>query len=104
MSKQLSVLNISAVLITLITATGLVFPEAFGHAAEVIYQYIAAHFGWVYMLSVFVFDVFLIGLIFTRYGKLKLGRFDEKPEFSTASWIGMLFSGGLGVEPLSDQP
>ena len=97
MSKQFTVLNISAVLIVLITAIGLMFPAAFGRYADVIYQYIAAHFGWVYMLSVFVFDVFLIGLIFTRYGKLKLGRFDEKPEFSTASWIGMLFSGGLGV-------
>ncbi|PJO77358.1 BCCT family transporter [Neisseria brasiliensis] len=97
MSKQLTVLNISAVLIVAITAIGLMFPAAFGHYADVIYQYIAAHFGWLYMLSVFVFDVFLIGLIFTRYGKLKLGRFDEKPEFSTASWIGMLFSGGLGV-------
>lgn len=97
MSKQFTVLNISAVLIVAITAIGLMFPAAFGHYADVIYQYIAAHFGWLYMLSVFVFDVFLIGLIFTRYGKLKLGRFDEKPEFSTASWIGMLFSGGLGV-------
>lgn len=97
MLKHLTVLNISAALMVAITAIGLTFPEAFGHYAEVIYQNIASNFGWVYMLSVFVFDVFLIGLIFTRYGKLKLGRFDEKPEFSTASWIGMLFSGGLGV-------
>ncbi|WP_198515171.1 BCCT family transporter [Neisseria brasiliensis] len=58
MSKQLTVLNISAVLIVAITAIGLMFPAAFGHYADVIYQYIAAHFGWLYMLSVFVFDVF----------------------------------------------
>lgn len=97
MKKYLNVMNISAALIMVITAVGLIYPQAFGTYAEQIYAWISGTFGWVYMLSVFVFDVFLIGLIFTRYGKLKLGRFDEKPQFSTPTWIGMLFSGGLGV-------
>lgn len=97
MKKYLTVMNISALLIMLITVIGLAFPQTFGDYADRIYTWIAATFGWVYMLSVFIFDVFLIGLIFTRYGKLKLGRFDEKPQFNTLSWIGMLFSGGLGV-------
>ncbi len=97
MKPSSTVFGVSAVLILLITAVGLAYPAAFGSYAEQIYAWIAGSFGWVYMLSVFVFDVFLIGLIFTRYGKLKLGRYDEKPEFNTLSWIGMLFSGGLGV-------
>lgn len=97
MKKHLTVMNISVVIMLLITAVGLSFPAQFGASAEAIYAWIANSFGWLYMLAVFVFDVFLIGLIFTRYGKLKLGRYDEKPQFSTLSWIGMLFSGGLGV-------
>jgi glycine betaine transporter len=30
------------------------------------------------------------------YGKVRLGRDHERPEFSTASWIAMLFAGGMG--------
>ena len=91
------VLTLSAALIIAFTIIGFFFPTAFGNVAASTYDWVASTFGWVFMLSVFVFDVFLIAIIFTRYGKLKLGRFDEEPEFDTISWIGMLFSGGLGV-------
>lgn len=97
MSRHFTVLNVAGTLIILITALGLADPQSFGAQANAIYNWISSTFGWVYMLAVFVFDIFLIGLIFTRYGKLKLGRYDEEPEFHTLSWIGMLFSGGLGV-------
>ena len=36
-------------------------------------------------------------LSFSRYGRFKLGSDEEEPEFSMLSWIGMLFSAGLGV-------
>ena len=39
----------------------------------------------------------MISLAVSRYGRFKLGDNDEAPEFSTISWIGMLFSAGLGV-------
>ncbi|MBQ4092030.1 MAG: BCCT family transporter, partial [Firmicutes bacterium] len=52
---------------------------------------------WVFVAAyVFVFIVFLyIGL--SKYGKLKLGPADSKPEYSFFSWMGMLFGAGLGV-------
>jgi glycine betaine transporter len=31
------------------------------------------------------------------YGRIKLGHDDDEPEFSTASWIAMLFAGGMGA-------
>lgn len=34
---------------------------------------------------------------FSKYGRLRLGADDERPEFSTASWLGMLFAAGMGV-------
>lgn len=49
-------------------------------------------------------------LAFSRYGSIKLGADDDEPEFSTISWLCMLFSAGMGVgllywgtaEPLTD--
>src|SRR5690625_7568541 len=39
----------------------------------------------------------LLALAFTRYGKIPLGKDGDKPEFSTFSWVAMLFAAGLGI-------
>ncbi|MEG1478127.1 MAG: BCCT family transporter [Clostridiales bacterium] len=53
--------------------------------------------GWVFIIAyVFIFFTFLaIGL--SKYGKMRLGSVDSKPEYSFFSWMGMLFGAGLGV-------
>ncbi|TNF87010.1 MAG: BCCT family transporter, partial [Gammaproteobacteria bacterium] len=38
-----------------------------------------------------------IWLALSRYGEIKLGRDDDEPEFSTISWLTMLFAAGMGV-------
>jgi glycine betaine transporter len=65
--------------------------------------------GWFVMLSVSLLLILCIWLAFSPYGKIKLGKDDDVPEFSTLSWLTMLFAAGMGVgllfwgtaEPLS---
>jgi glycine betaine transporter len=65
--------------------------------------------GWFVMLSASLLLILCIWLAFSRYGKIKLGKDDDEPEFSTVSWLAMLFAAGMGVgllfwgsaEPLS---
>jgi glycine betaine transporter len=65
--------------------------------------------GWFIMLSATALVIVCIFLAFSRYGRIKLGQPDDKPEFSRLSWLTMLFSAGMGVgllywgtaEPLS---
>ena len=33
----------------------------------------------------------------TRYGNIKLGPDDSTPEFSTFSWVSMMFATGMGI-------
>ena len=40
---------------------------------------------------------FMIFLGVSRYGRIRLGRDDEPPEFSMFSWISMLFAAGMGI-------
>jgi len=40
---------------------------------------------------------FLIYLCMSRYGHIRLGKDDEKPEYSNIAWICMLFSCGMGI-------
>lgn len=52
---------------------------------------------WFYIGSVSAVVMFLLYLMMSRYGHIRLGKDDEKPEFSFAAWISMLFSGGMGI-------
>ncbi|HAS6052717.1 BCCT family transporter [Vibrio vulnificus] len=43
---------------------------------------------------------FMVYIIFSDIGQIKLGDADEKPEFATGSWAAMLFCGGIGASIL----
>jgi glycine betaine transporter len=60
-------------------------------------QGILNKFGWFYLLIVIAILLFCIYLMFSRYGKIKLGKEGEEPEFSNSSWFAMLFSAGMGM-------
>ena len=51
---------------------------------------------WFYVLVVNVTLFFVFWLLISRFGDVKLGKDDDEPDFSTFSWICMLFSAGLG--------
>ncbi len=72
-------------------------------------RWVSDTFGWLYIVSVFAFIVFLAWIAFGKYGSIRLGDDNEKPEFSTFTWYAMLFCGSTGIglvfwsiaEPLS---
>src|SRR5690625_5450934 len=65
--------------------------------------------GWLLNFSMGVGLFVMLYVAFGRYGKIRLGKDEEKPEFPRFSWIAMMFGAGLGVglffygpsEPLS---
>ena len=60
-------------------------------------QWLIFNFAWGFQSIAFVCIIFAIWLSFSRYGSLKLGKDDETPEFSTLSWVSMMFSAGFGI-------
>jgi len=52
---------------------------------------------WFIMAAVSFMLIVSIWLAFSRYGSIKLGQDDDQPEFSTISWLTMLFAAGMGV-------
>ena len=68
--------------------------EAFNAAALSV---ITQSFGWVYLIATTLFIVFLFFLAFSRFGRIRLGRDEDRPEFSTGAWLAMLFSAGMGI-------
>lgn len=88
-----SILGISAVVIFF----GAVYPTEFAEVAIGATNTIVEHFSWWFVISAVICTIFIIGIAFTKYGKLKLGKIDDKPEYSFFSWFSMLFSAGVGV-------
>ena len=60
-------------------------------------EWVIAKGGWLFVLLASVFVVFVLWIAASRYGKIPLGRDDEKPEFRTSSWIAMMFNAGMGI-------
>lgn len=85
-----------AIMVALVLV-GLFAPESFASATNAIFGFLSKYFGWWYMLAMNCFVIFPIVLACSRFGNLKLGEADSKPEFSNIAWFGMLFGAGMGV-------
>ncbi|QTL05582.1 BCCT family transporter [Aquabacter sp. L1I39] len=88
---------ISAGLILAFALAGALFPEQAGRLFASLQTFIVVDFGWFYVLAVAGFLVFVLFLMLSRYGDVKLGPDESEPEYSYLSWFAMLFSAGMGI-------
>ena len=58
---------------------------------------ITAKAGWFLILVSNVFILASVYFAMSRFGKIRIGGNDAKPEFSTLSWFAMLLSAGMGI-------
>lgn len=109
MNSSKKVLIISLMISAIFVLWGTFFPDHLTEITSNIQEFLQKKFGWFYLLSATSFLVFVVIMIFSRFGNIKLGKDDEKPEYSYLSWFAMLFSAGMGIglvfwgvaEPLS---
>jgi hypothetical protein len=75
---------------------GVLSPETFGVVTQAIFDWVVTNLGWFYLLAGNFFLVFVVILALSRYGKFRLGKDGERPEFSRFAWFAMLFQVGMG--------
>ena len=89
---------VAAVLSAIFVAWGVFFADSLAAVFDaVLFDFLIPNFGWVFILSSFGFLSFSVYLAASRYGRIRLGGDDERPEFSTVSWVAMMFSAGMGI-------
>ena len=71
--------------------------ETFEKVLSNMHSWVTVQFRWFFMYLFTASLVFLYYIAFSKYGTMKLGKMTDKPEFSTFSWIAMLFSVGVGA-------
>lgn len=91
------VFGVAAVITLGFVAWGVLGTDSLASASKTSLSWIIGNLGWAFVLAASGFVVFALWLAFSRYGRIPLGRDDEKPEFRTVSWVAMMFSAGMGI-------
>lgn len=76
---------------------GIVDSENLGNAAFAGLHWVSTNTGWFFTALTIAVFVYMLVLGYSHMGSIPLGTDNEKPEFSTGSWIAMLFSAGMGI-------
>ncbi len=76
---------------------GAVATESLGTASAAGLGWVVANTGWLFALAASGFVIFIVWIAASRFGRIPLGDDGEDPEFSTVSWIAMMFSAGMGI-------
>ena len=73
------------------------FPQQADRFFSGMQAWVVGHFDWFYSVAVTLFLAFLVLVAASRFGDIRLGPDDAKPEFSFLSWTAMLFAAGMGI-------
>ena len=88
---------ISPVLVAVMAIWSVALNESFTKVSNAAFQFLTTDFGWLYLLSMVVFLGFVVYMAFGKFGKIRLGGDDSRPEYSNLTWFGLLFGCGMGV-------
>ena len=92
-----TVFGVTAALVIGFVAWGLLGPDSLKTTTDTALGWITNNLGWLFVASASWFVIFAVYLAVSKYGKIPLGRDDDKPEYRTISWIAMMFSAGMGI-------
>lgn len=90
------VLIVIGLLLTIEIILGIFFTEKFGFVMSKMLYLIGDYFGWwINLLAVFSVILGMVLIIF-KWGDVKIGGIDAKPDFTTWQWYSISICGGIG--------
>lgn len=87
----------AVVVVVAIAVWAVVAPENLSAVGGNSLSWVTTNTGWLFGALAIAIALFMLVVGFGRTGGIRLGADDEEPEYSTASWISMLFAAGLGI-------
>lgn len=94
---RINLFSVIAPVCAIIAAAGIFLPNLLSDAAAWMTGTSFRALDWFFMATTTGFLVLGVWLALSRFGNLKLGGPEDEPEFSTVSWLSMLFAAGMGV-------
>ena len=96
-STNWMVFGIAGMLVLAVVVWGFAAPDSLSAAGGQSLTWVMDNTGWLFSLLAVTTIVFMLVVGYGRTGGIRLGSDEEAPEFSTISWIAMLFSAGMGI-------
>lgn len=72
-------------------------PESLGSIMTTAMTAVSSGFGWIYLVVPFAAIVMLVWFAASRFGRLRLGSADSRPEYSTFAWLAMVLAAVMGI-------
>ncbi|UOE57747.1 BCCT family transporter [Bacillus sp. CMF12] len=91
------VFYISVGILLLLVLFGVFIPDSLESVTANVQAFITDKFGWYYLILVSFIVIVCLYFLISPLGRIKLGKQDDKPEFSRPTWFAMLFSAGMGI-------
>ncbi len=88
---------ISAILVLAFIGFTILMPDQSAEVFSNINGWISTKFNWLFVITINASFIFLLIVGLSKFGKIRLGGFKAKAEYSNFSWYAMLFSAGIGI-------
>ncbi|MDD3198086.1 MAG: BCCT family transporter, partial [Eubacteriales bacterium] len=87
----------SAILVLCFIVFTIIWPDTAASFFGGINNFINEHFSWLYVFTINAAFFFLIVIGLSKLGRIRLGGYTARPEYSNAAWYAMMFSAGIGI-------
>ncbi|MBA2779718.1 BCCT family transporter [Billgrantia kenyensis] len=91
------VFPLSALAILAFILYALIYPDIANDHLSAARGFSIEHFDWLFMIAGNLFVLLCLALIAMPLGRIRLGGYRARPEYSTTSWFTMLFAAGMGI-------
>ncbi|MFI7704086.1 BCCT family transporter [Nonomuraea sp. NPDC049480] len=91
----------SVTVAALFVVWGVMFTENLTDVTTASLNWVTGTFGWAYLVITMGLLFFLVFLAISRFGKVRLGREDDRPEFSNRAWYSMILAAVMGIGLIS---
>src|SRR5699024_5749578 len=89
------VCSVAVVLAFMLWAT--IAPDALADLMTRAMTAVSTGFGWIYLVVPFAAIALLVWLATSRFGRLRLGAQDSRPDYRTITWLAMILAGVMGI-------
>ncbi|MGO3894032.1 BCCT family transporter [Brevibacterium aurantiacum] len=72
-------------------------PDSLGDIMTTAMTAVSSSFGWIYLVVPFAAIVMLVWFAASRFGRIRLGSADSRPEYTTLTWLAMILAAVMGI-------
>lgn len=88
-------------LVAAFVAWASISPSSLSSSMTSVMNWVAGNIGWTYLLVTLGCILLLVYLAFSRFGRIRLGKDEDRPEYSTWAWLAMILSAVMGIGLIS---